>query len=124
MLEGTDMMDRGALFPGSSCFPLSPNHKHKSDYKYHTQGKQDMLQKIFDIIGTPSEAEIEALDREDAKKYVKCFKERPGSGLKQQFKGYFDAVKGNTQLTQQGEVMITMLASMLKFSSTARVDVV
>ena len=22
--------DRGPLFPGSSCFPLSPDHKHKS----------------------------------------------------------------------------------------------
>merc|ERR1712151_851788 len=101
MLEGTDNMDRGALFPGSSCFPLSPNHKHKSDYKYHTQGKQDMLQKIFDIIGTPTDAEIDALDREDAKKYVKCFQKRPGSGLQRQFQGYFDTVKGDAKETEK-----------------------
>ncbi|CAE7391602.1 MPK7, partial [Symbiodinium natans] len=28
MLEGTRTQDRGPLFPGSSCFPLSPDHKH------------------------------------------------------------------------------------------------
>ncbi|CAE7712761.1 MPK7 [Symbiodinium sp. CCMP2456] len=40
MLEGTRTQDRGPLFPGSSCFPLSPDHKHKTDYKYHTPGAQ------------------------------------------------------------------------------------
>lgn len=33
MLDGTKTDDRGPLFPGSSCFPLSPDHKHKTDYK-------------------------------------------------------------------------------------------
>jgi mitogen-activated protein kinase 1/3 len=85
MLEGTHLMDRGPMFPGSSCFPLSPNHKHKSDYRYHTQGKEDMLNKIFNVIGTPKEAEIEKLTRDDAKRYLKCFTHRPGEGLKQNF---------------------------------------
>lgn len=85
MLEGTHLLDRGPLFPGSSCFPLSPDHKHKSDYRYHTQGKQDMLNKIFSIIGTPPEHHVEALGREDAKRYIKCFAAREGSGLRVKF---------------------------------------
>lgn len=27
---GKSYMDRGPLFPGTSCFPLSPDHRHKS----------------------------------------------------------------------------------------------
>lgn len=123
MLEGTEMMDRGPLFPGSSCFPLSPDHKHKSDYKYHTRGKHDMLNKIFDIIGTPEDKEIEALDREDAKKYIKCFSKRQGDGLKVRFKKYFDSVKGNAEEEQEAEAMMEILTSMLTFSTTERCNV-
>jgi mitogen-activated protein kinase 1/3 len=43
MLVGVKVEDRGPLFPGSSCFPLSPDHKHKTDYKFHTKGKHDQL---------------------------------------------------------------------------------
>merc|ERR1712217_91266 len=123
MLEGTDMMDRGPLFPGSSCFPLSPDHKHKSDYKYHTWGKHDMLNKIFDIIGTPTDAEIDALDREDAKKYVKCFSKRPGEGLQTKFRKYLQAVKNSAEETSEAQDMLTLLENMLKFSPTARMNV-
>ena len=89
--------DRGPLFPGSSCFPLSPDQKHATDYKYshthtltdrqteshtrarpsaswhvcdirfHTRGNRDQLNMIFNIIGTPSDGDIEALEKEDAK---------------------------------------------------------
>jgi len=81
-LEGSHYMDRGPLFPGSSCFPLSPDRKHKQDYKFYTHGKHDMLTKIFNIVGTPTEAEVQALDREDAKVYINCFPKKQGSGLK------------------------------------------
>eukprot|EP00928_Gymnodinium_smaydae_P013486 TRINITY_DN14915_c0_g2_i1.p1 TRINITY_DN14915_c0_g2~~TRINITY_DN14915_c0_g2_i1.p1 ORF type:complete len:419 (-),score=78.28 TRINITY_DN14915_c0_g2_i1:89-1345(-) len=85
MLPGTHHLDRGPLFPGASCFPLSPDHKHKSDYKYHTQGKQDMLNKIFNLLGTPSEQDTEALGREDARRYLACFAQRQGTGIKDRF---------------------------------------
>merc|ERR1711898_6265 len=83
MLKGNvpNSADRGPLFPGSSCFPLSPDHKHKSDYKYHTRGKQEQLNVIFNLLGTPPDEEIEVLEREDAKRYIKCFQAREGSGL-------------------------------------------
>jgi mitogen-activated protein kinase 1/3 len=85
MLEGTHLMDRGPLFPGSSCFPLSPDHKHKRDSQFHVQGKSDMLNKIFTVIGTPTEEEIEHLDKGESKQYLRCFSKREGTGLKSKF---------------------------------------
>merc|ERR1712203_852960 len=86
MLEGTQVGDRGPLFPGSSCFPLSPDHKHKTDYKYHTRGKHDQLNMIFNLLGTPSEDEVVTeVRREDARKYLRCFQAREGTGLQQKF---------------------------------------
>jgi len=110
MLEGTSLMDRGPLFPGSSCFPLSPDHKHKSDYKFHTQGKQDMLNKIFNIMGTPSDADVGSLTREDAKRYINCFAKRDGEGLKSLFPHVDDAA-------------LDVLGSMLKFNAMERAKV-
>jgi mitogen-activated protein kinase 1/3 len=110
MLEGTHVLDRGPLFPGMSCFPLSPDHKHKKDYKYHTRGKQEMLNKIFDIIGTPSAEEIAALDREDARKYVGHFEPRPGTGLQSRF-------------PHVNATSIDMLTKLLVLDARERIDV-
>jgi len=110
MLEGTHVMDRGPLFPGSSCFPLSPDHRHKTDYKYHTQGKHDMLNKIFSIIGTPSDEEVQELDRDDAKRYIGCFQKRPGTGLEAKF-------------PHVDRAAVDILSKMLKFSPKNRMSV-
>jgi mitogen-activated protein kinase 1/3 len=110
MLEGSDHMDRGPLFPGTTCFPLSPDHKHKQDYKYYTNGKHDMLTKIFNIIGTPRPEEVEQLDREDAKVYINCFKQNAGAGVRSLFPN-----------VEEGSVDI--LEKMLKFSPKERVVV-
>jgi mitogen-activated protein kinase 1/3 len=85
MLEGVPLRERQPLFPGNSCFPLSPDHKHKTDYKYHTKGKHDQLNMIFNLLGTPSEADLDQLEREDARRYVRCFTPREGTGLRQRF---------------------------------------
>merc|ERR1712029_1323142 len=53
-LLGTPVKQRGPLFPGRSCFPLSPDTR--TDYRHHVTGKHDMLNKIFDLIGTPTDA--------------------------------------------------------------------
>jgi mitogen-activated protein kinase 1/3 len=85
MLEGTKIHDRGPLFPGSSCFPLSPDHKHKTDYKYHTRGKHDQLNMIFNLLGTPTDKHVEQFERDDAKRYIRCFAERDGEGFAKKF---------------------------------------
>jgi len=110
MLEGSKMEDRGPLFPGSSCFPLSPDHKHKTDYKFHTKGKHDQLNMIFNLLGTPCEEDVELLEREDAKRYIQCFAKREGDGLKSKFPLVDDD-------------SLDILARMLKFNPRDRIRV-
>jgi len=110
MLEGTRTEDRGPLFPGSSCFPLSPDHKHKSDYRYHTRGKHDQLNMIFNLFGTPGEADVDQLERDDAKKYIRCFASRDGEGLKNKFPMIED-------------LSADILGRMLKFNPKQRIKV-
>jgi len=110
MLEGTKTEDRGPLFPGSSCFPLSPDHRHKTDYKYHTRGKHDQLNMIFNLLGTPPETDIEQLEREDARRYLKCFAARQGEGMTKKFP-HVDSSQ------------CELLEMMLKFNPVQRVTV-
>jgi len=110
MLEGTSTQDRGPLFPGSSCFPLSPDHKHKTDYKYHTRGKHDQLNMIFNLLGTPSESDIEELERDDAKRYIKCFAAREGDGFQVKFPG----IEADS---------VDILNRMLRFNQRQRISV-
>jgi mitogen-activated protein kinase 1/3 len=79
--------DRGPLFPGSTCFPLSPDSRHASDYKFHTRGNRDQLHMIFNVLGTPCDEDIEALEKPDTKRYIRCFTPREGTGLAAKFKG-------------------------------------
>eukprot|EP01066_Platyproteum_vivax_P012531 Platyproteum_vivax@DN5698_c0_g1_i1.p1 len=78
--------DRGPLFPGSSCFPLSPDQKHATDYKFHTRGNRDQLNMIFNILGTPSEHDVDLLDKDDAKRYIRIFQPREGVELGAKFR--------------------------------------
>lgn len=109
MLEG-NYQDRSPLFPGSSCFPLSPNRHHKNDFKFHTRGSQDQLNMIFDLLGTPTEDDLGQLEREDAKRYLKHFKTREASGIASRFPNV-DALS------------IDLLEQMLKFSPALRCQV-
>lgn len=77
--------DRGPLFPGSSCFPLSPEAKNLIDHKFCTRGNRDQLNMIFNILGTPSEDDIQALEKDDAKKYIRIFHKREGIDLQKKF---------------------------------------
>eukprot|EP00930_Biecheleria_cincta_P025904 TRINITY_DN18362_c0_g1_i1.p1 TRINITY_DN18362_c0_g1~~TRINITY_DN18362_c0_g1_i1.p1 ORF type:complete len:434 (+),score=90.29 TRINITY_DN18362_c0_g1_i1:32-1303(+) len=111
MLEGKHHLDRGPLFPGSSCFPLSPDHRHKSDYKHYTNGKHDMLKKIFNILGTPSAEDVnECVGREDAKRYINMFPKQEPEG----FRGIFPDVD---------PAMLDILEKMLQFSPKKRLQV-
>merc|ERR1711974_484105 len=65
---------------------------------------------IFNVIGTPTEGEIGELDREDSKKYLRCFNKRQGEGLKPKF----PHVEGAS---------IDILEKMLRFSPRARLSV-
>ena len=79
LLQGCSATRR-PLFPGRSCFPLSPSHR--TCFKDVT----DQLNVIFDICGTPTTDEIVALEAEDdVKTYLRALHAKPPSDLHQRF---------------------------------------
>merc|ERR1712232_1271611 len=70
----------------------------------------DMLNKIFNLIGTPSAVDCEAVSREDAKRYLKCFDDRKGDGFAKVF----------PHITKAS---LEMLEKTLVFSPTKRITV-
>ncbi len=69
-------LDRKPLFPGSSCFPLSPDHKAEKKHGF-PHSSTDQLNVIFDIIGTPNEEEKSFVTDTKALEYMKTFTPRP-----------------------------------------------
>lgn len=110
MLEGTHHEDRGPLFPGSSCYPLSPDRKHRKDPRFHTRGSTDQLNVIFDLLGTPSEAEIAQLQTEEAKQHIRALARRERKGVRSRF-------------PDAPEESMDLLEKMLKFTPIERIVV-
>lgn len=110
MLEGTHHEDRGPLFPGSSCYPLSPDRKHRKDPRFHTRGSTDQLHVIFDLLGTPSEAEIAQLQTEEAKQHIRALARRERKGVRSRF-------------PDAPEESMDLLEKMLKFTPIERIVV-
>lgn len=81
MLRPTRVEDRRPLFPGSSCLMLSPLYNQD----LQIEGR-DQLDMIFDLLGTPSAADVAALRLEQvARKCLALFPEREGTGLGTRF---------------------------------------
>jgi len=114
MLQGTKLQDRGPLFPGSSCFPLSPDnssvHGQRAESKYFKQGTHDQLCMFFRLLGTPSDSDIDALECNDVKTYVRSFRKCQGEGLVSRF-------------PSAGPEPLALLGEMLKFAPEQRVTV-
>lgn len=107
--DGLPFEDRHALFPGRTAYPWSPAPGHEDDCLYHTRGPRDMMNVIFDCLGTPSQDEINKLQREDSKQYINLFKKRTGSGLRSKFE-YVDAAS------------MDLLERMLRFDAGSRIS--
>merc|ERR1719491_2542124 len=65
---------------------------------------------IFNLLGTPTDADVDMLEREDAKKYMRCFAKRPGEGLRSKFPAPDDD-------------SIDIMDQMLRFNPQSRVKV-
>merc|ERR1719198_2716893 len=65
---------------------------------------------IFDFIGTPSEHDLELIEKEDAKKYIRCFDKRQSVDLSRAFPG-------------SSKVALDLLARMLIFTPSKRITV-
>jgi hypothetical protein len=74
--------ERTCLFPGNHCFPLSPNRKKELDNDgIPKNGKDDQLEFIFDIIGSPKSDDISFVTDEKARIYLTRFKPREPADL-------------------------------------------
>jgi len=99
--DGPEVQDRGPLFQGRACYPLSPRRQ---------QTHKDQLHFIFELLGTPSEAAITRLVREDARDYVQSFTSRAGAGLSSRFPYVF------------GDAL-DLVEKMLRFDQLERISV-
>lgn len=65
-------MDRTPLFPGSSCFPLTPG-KSKTKKGGMPNEESDQMNVIFSVIGTPEPEDLEFITDSKAVEYIKSF---------------------------------------------------
>jgi mitogen-activated protein kinase 1/3 len=66
-------MDRKPLFPGKSCFPLSPDRHARIQANGFPVAKDDQLAVIFEMLGTPSDDDISFVTDQKAIGYLKSF---------------------------------------------------
>jgi mitogen-activated protein kinase 1/3 len=65
--------DRRPLFPGKSCFPLSPDRHARIQANGFPVAKDDQLAVIFEMLGTPSDDDMSFVTDQKANGYLKSF---------------------------------------------------
>merc|ERR1711862_86114 len=81
-----------------------------ADHNSQPRGKHDQLNMIFNLLGTPGEEDVDQLEREDSMRYIRCFKQREGDGLR-------------SKLPAMGADEYSLLMRMLRFSAQSRITV-
>ena len=66
-------LERRPLFPGKSCFPLSPDKFVKEERSGFPFSKNDQLAVIFQVIGSPSEDDKSFVTDSKANEYLNAF---------------------------------------------------
>ena len=66
-------LDRSPLFPGTSCFPLSPDRANNVKRSGFPHSSQDQLSIIFSVLGTPKEDDFAFVTDAKAIEYLKSF---------------------------------------------------
>jgi len=78
-------LDRGPLFPGTSCFPLSPDTNARAKKSGFPVTHQDQLNVIFSVLGTPTEEDLAFVSDDKALEYLKSFPNKPKTDFKTMF---------------------------------------
>ena len=103
-------LDRKPLFPGKSCFPLSPDKHAKEERKGFPFSKNDQLAVIFEVIGSPEEDDKSFVTDQKALEYLNAFPQRPKTDLNKLYPG-------------AGEEAIDLLSKILVFNPYFRLSV-
>lgn len=80
-------MDRQPLFPGKSCFPLSPAKNPTEQRKGFPFSSNDQLAIIFQIIGTPTESDKSFVTDLKALEYLEQFPPQGRANIAQKYPG-------------------------------------
>lgn len=80
-------LDRKPLFPGKSCFPLSPNNKLTEKRKGFPFSSTDQLYIIFQKLGTPSEDDRSFVTDQKAIEYLDAYPQMDRVDFKETYKG-------------------------------------
>jgi mitogen-activated protein kinase 1/3 len=78
-------LDRKPLFPGRSCFPLSPDSSAKQDKHGFPINKNDQLSVIFEVIGSPNLEDRSFVTDSKATDYLNTFQGIPPADLGQKY---------------------------------------
>jgi len=103
-----DYRNRKTLFPGDSCFPLSPSSNPTIDVAGFSISSRDQLKVIIDFKGTPTESDVSFLNDEKANAYIKAFPESKGTKLSKVF-------------PNEDKLAISLLEKMLAFNPYFRI---
>lgn len=79
--------DREPLFPGKSCFPLSPDVSATSMRGGYPSSENDQINMIFNVLGTPSEEDLSFLSDSKPLSYIKAFPPKEPKNLAIIFRG-------------------------------------
>lgn len=101
-------IERGPLFPGVSCFPLSPDVKTNIKRMGYPCAENDQLNMIFNVLGTPKEDDLTFITDPKARAYVASFPTKPPQNLLDFFPGC-------------GPQELDILAKMLNFNPMNRI---
>lgn len=83
----SDHISRSPLFPGKSCFPLSPDNNASKTIAGYPCSNQDQLNMIFRIIGSPTEEDLSFISDSRALRYVQSFRPVPAIDIRELFPG-------------------------------------
>ena len=103
-------LDRKPLFPGKSCFPLSPDRHARIQANGFPVARDDQLAVIFDVLGTPTDEDISYVTDAKATGYLKSFNSIERVNMAAKYPG----------TSPEG---IDLLNSMLQFNPYFRVSV-
>jgi len=100
---------RGPIFPGTSCFPLSPNTKTTRRIANLPSSPRDQMNVILRVLGKPKIENLSFITDARAKEYVSGFENYIGIGLK------------NALFCKDDEAL-DLLEKMLKFNPFERIS--
>ena len=103
-------LDRRPLFPGKSCFPLSPDKSLKQERNGFPFSTEDQLAIIFQVIGTPSDEDKSFVTDMKAHQYLKAFPQNKRENLSFRYPG-------------AGQDAIDLLDKMLLFNPYFRITI-